>query len=44
MKKKFSSNEAYFKWFNKNLGRVSILRLIVKDDIVVYYKMGANLC
>lgn len=44
MKKIFNNNDAYFKWFNKNLGKVNILKLAVKDEIIVFYKKETNLC
>ena len=43
MKKTFNNNNAYFKWFNKNLGKVNILKLVVKDVIIVSYERVANL-
>lgn len=38
MTKIFNDNDAYFKWFNKNLGKINITKLVVKDDIIVFYK------
>lgn len=44
MRKIFNDNEAYFRWFNKNLGKIKILKLVVKNDIIVFYEKEANLC
>lgn len=44
MKKIFNDNDAYFRWFNKNLGKINILEVDVKDVIIVFYKKEANLC
>lgn len=37
-KKTFDDNEAYFKWFNKNLDKVNITKLVIKDEIIVFYE------
>lgn len=39
-KKRFNDNSAYFKWFNKNLGKINIIKLIINNDIIVYYGEG----
>ena len=38
MRKTFDTNKAYFKWFNKNLGKINILKLIAKREITVFYE------
>jgi hypothetical protein len=43
MKKTFSNNDAYFKWFNKNLDKINILKLVAKNVIIVSYERATKL-
>ena len=39
MRKTFKDNGGYFKWLNKNLGKINIFKLIAtRNEIIVYYE------